>query len=647
MTPAARTTTPLALALCLTLGAASCTTKASPTEPPEGVPSATTAVQALAAGLTRGSLEKVALDVTATQANQELGVIMGGMDGLRPVVRPGEVTYDHAAGTARARLDQELTLGSQAVRWSSTATLTQRDGAWAVEWKPSIVHDSLDGGTRLRHIRDVPRRAAITSSDGLALVEPTVAYRVGVDKAATGQQEWETTARTLAALVDVDADSYATKVAAAGAQAFVPALTLREGRVPLEVKELAGVQVVPVEIPLAPSATFAVGILGGASEAGAEIVKESHGDVLPGDVVGTSGLQKRYDAQLRGTVGHRLEVVRRSQSGNDAGPSPTPALEPRSSASPVVRVLHDQAARPGQELATSLDRNLQERAEQALAQQKGIASLVVLKVGSGDVLAAANSPAAGANPDATVGHYAPGSTFKVVTSLALLRKGLTPSSSVPCTATTTVNGRVFKNYTDFPASKVGTISLTDALAHSCNTSFLALHQKLADGDLAQAAASLGMGVDHDAGFSSFYGSVPASGDVVTRAANMIGQGTVEASPMAMAGVAASVASGKTVVPWLVATKKPTQTGAELTATEARQLQEMMRAVVSTGSGKVLAGQMDGAKTGTAEFGTDTPPRTHAWMIAWNDQLAVAAMVKEGASGSRTAAPLIKDFLAAG
>ena len=60
-----------------------------------------------------------------------------------------------------------------------------------------------------------------------------------------------------------------------------------------------------------------------------------------------------------------------------------------------------------------------------------------------------------------------------------------------------------------------------------------------------------MGIDYDVGFPSFFGSVPDDSTATGRAAAMIGQGKVEASPMAMAAVVASVAAGETVIPHLV------------------------------------------------------------------------------------------------
>ena len=85
----------------------------------------------------------------------------------------------------------------------------------------------------------------------------------------------------------------------------------------------------------------------------------------------------------------------------------------------------------------------------------------------------------------------------------------------------------------------------------------------------------------------------------------------------------------------------------MTGSEAKQLQEMFRGVVTGGSAAFLAdvpGKPVSAKTGTAEYGKDNPPRTHAWMIATQGDLAVAVFVDDGKSGSQTAGPLLEEFL---
>jgi cell division protein FtsI/penicillin-binding protein 2 len=304
---------------------------------------------------------------------------------------------------------------------------------------------------------------------------------------------------------------------------------------------------------------------------------------------------------------------------------------------------------------TTLDKHLQTVAEKALSGVKPASALVAIRPSTGDLLAVANGEGSQGQSTATVGQYAPGSTFKVVSSLALLRAGLTPSTIVSCPLTTSVDGKAFKNYSDYPPSGIGRIPLSTAVANSCNTAFVGQRDKVSQADLADAAASLGLGVDHDIGFPAYFGSVPgsdsAAGGETGHAASMIGQGRVVASPMAMAAVAASVGAGRTVVPRLLsdqaesAAKPPTP----LKPSEAATLRMLMRGVVERGSGSILASLPPPpvlAKTGTAEFGDKAPLRTHAWMIAVHGDLAVAAFVDVGASGSGTAGPILLKFLQA-
>ncbi|HEY0773229.1 MAG TPA: penicillin-binding transpeptidase domain-containing protein, partial [Nocardioidaceae bacterium] len=267
---------------------------------------------------------------------------------------------------------------------------------------------------------------------------------------------------------------------------------------------------------------------------------------------------------------------------------------------------------------------------------------------TGELLAVASGPGSAGYSTATVGQYAPGSTFKVVSSLALLRSGMSPQDTVSCPPTTVVDGKEFKNYDDYPSGSLGRITLREAVAQSCNTAFVAQYDRLSPADLAGAAAALGLGKDHDIGFPAYFGQVPAEGSETERAAALIGQGRVLASPMAMAAVAGSVASGATVVPRLLAdTDAEATPETPLSGQEATALQELMAAVVQGGSGAGLAdvpGARVLAKTGTAEFGEKNPPETHAWMIAAQGDLAVAVFVGVGESGSQTAGPVLEEFL---
>ena len=305
----------------------------------------------------------------------------------------------------------------------------------------------------------------------------------------------------------------------------------------------------------------------------------------------------------------------------------------------------------GDPLATTLVPRLQQAAERILAPVGPPSALVAIRPSTGEILAAASGPGSAGYSTATVGQYAPGSTFKAVSSLALLRSGLTPDATVNCPRSTVVDGKTFENYDDYPSGANGRITFAQAVANSCNTALIDLRDK-AD-DLAGAAASLGLGVDHDLGFPAYFGQVPEPESETSRAASMIGQGQVLASPMAMAAVAASVQEGRTVVPYLLSEQTPDEAvgpGEELGEAESIALHNLLRGVVTTGSGRGLAdvpGPPVIAKTGTAEYGEpkrDGSLPTHAWMIAAQGDLAVAAFVEDGESGSGAAGPLVEQML---
>ena len=415
------------------------------------------------------------------------------------------------------------------------------------------------------------------------MVERAV-YRIGIDKAAIKPEQVKSSARRLARLVKIDASGYAARVAGAGKEAFVEAIVLRtsDKNLPLasDIRAIPGGTSIQDDLMLAPNRDFARPVIGVVGDATEEIVDASGGTVVGGDQVGLSGLQKRYDTQLRGTPGVRVQLVATKNSGSSASPSPTPSQSPSTAPKPVTVFEVQPVA--GKPLTTTLQVTLQKLAEKTLSKTKPAAALVAIRPSTGAVLVAANNSATNGQSLATVGQNPPGSTFKVVTSLALLRAGLTPDSPVTCPRTVNVNGREFHNYSDYPSSHLGSIDLRTALAKSCNTAFIGQRGKVKGSALADAAGSLGVGIDYDVGFPSFFGSVPEDSSSTGRAAALIGQGKVEASPLAMAAVVASVYDGKTVLPHLIKDQQADSKAKPLTKGEAAQLRAMMRGVVDRG-----------------------------------------------------------------
>ncbi len=590
------------------------------------------AAAGLATALGSGDFTGVAFaadsPVDVTTAYDDL---VSGLGELTPAVSAGDVTA--AGDAASATLSWSWSIAGQEWHYDTEAELTRVDQEWQVTWDPALVEPSLVEGEHLDATSVGARRGRVLGAHGEPLVTDRPVVRFGIDRSKVPPARAGASARSLAKLVGIDAGAYVKRVEAAGDKAFVEAIVYRRDDVPLAVVRgydaVKGAVTVSTELPLAPTREFAAPILGSVGEVTAEMIKEHPETYRVGDEAGLSGLQARYDEQLRGTPGSVVDAV-----GSDN----------------KRRELFRADAVDGKTLKLTLDLRLQETAEQLLASVGPASALVAIRPSTGAILVAANGPGNNGYNTATYGQLAPGSTFKSVSSLALLRAGLTPSSIVPCTSSITVDGRRFTNYSDYPADGIGRIPLRTALANSCNTAFISQAPKLGARDLGDAAASLGLGVDHDTGFPAYFGSVVPAASQTEAAADMIGQGKILASPMAMATVLASIQHGSVVVPQLVTSvdvAAPDVTA--LTRGEARRLRSMLHGVVTSGSGRLLAdvpGPPILAKTGTAEFERDGKLLTHAWMIGAQGDLAVAVFVDLGESGSGTAGPILEAFLRA-
>ena len=602
-------------------------------------PDARAATEILVAAMASGDFSQVPA-AAEVDIQAEWDIIMSGMDQITPQVSIDEVELSEDQEAATANLTVEWPFEAEPWSYPTTATFQLIDQDWTLQWRPELVHPSLSGSTRLTHHYLEAERADILGAGSVPIVTSREVLEVGLDKHHLGDVDTAAPAHALATLLGINPENYAARVAAAGPQAFVIALVIR-GTVPHDVPDgltdISGARALPSTRVLAPTREFAQGILGVVGPVDQETIDASGGRLGPGDSVGISGLQSQYETQLRGTPGHQVVMV-------DRPAGETPAPNQSADAAPTRDQLFRSEPTRGEPLQLTMDVEWQSRAEETLADVGNAASLVVLDRATGAILAAANGTGDEGNPNATLGHYPPGSTFKPVTALALVRKGLSATSEVECANSFTVEGRQFTNYSGLPANETGPTTLARAMAWSCNTALISQHAQVTPDDLSAAAASLGLGQDYDAGFPVFYGSVPPPLNTVGQAESMIGQGLVEASPVAMAGMAASIASGATVLPYLIEGKQPEPGGTPLSAKEATELQSMLEQVVTNGTGQSLQGVLDGAKTGTAEYGTENPPKTHAWMVGWDDEVAVAAFVADGGSGSSTAGPLIRQLL---
>ncbi|MCB5272538.1 Penicillin-binding protein A [Arthrobacter sp. SO5] len=599
-------------------------------------------------------------------ANDQLRAVFKALDPAKPAVEAGDLTLD--SGTATVPLTYSWKIGSGEWKYTTSAQLKKSGDKWLTIWNPATLVPDLAEGEILGTASQTPPRADILGAGDAKLVTYRPVVNVGIDKPLLASADPAASAAKLAQLVGADPAAYAQQVQAAGPEAFVAAITLRQdGRTitDAQIAEIPGARAIADQLPLAPTRTFARALLGTAAEANAEQIEKSGGALKAGDTTGTGGLQQQYDAQLRGTDGIQVYVEK-------------PGLTTEQKQALLNggrRVLFQLEIKAGTALKTTLDPNLQQLAEGILGKVGPASAIVALRPSTGAVLAAASGPGSNGYDTAMLGQYAPGSIFKIVDALAMLRNGLTPESAVDCPATLTVDGRTFKNAEGYPVSSLGSVTLRDAFAHSCNTAFINARDQVSQAQLESAATSLGVAVEAPGlGAGAFLGSVPGTAEGTGHAASMIGQGKVLMSPLAAAIMAGSVAKGAPVTPQLVlkpnasdpatpaagptasaaapssSAPAPAKTsGTPVTAAEAASLADMMRAVVTSGHTGFLAsvpGAPVGAKTGTAEFGKDNPPKTHAWIVAVHGDLAVAVFVEDGGLGATTSGPLLKEFLTA-
>lgn len=605
----------------------------------------------------------------AAAANDQLRNVFAALDPLKPAVEAGDVTLD--GDNASAPLNYTWTFGEAEWKYTVPAKFRKSGDKWLAVWDPATLAPGLADSEILSKGSQSPQRADILGAGDVPLVTYRPVVNVGIDKPQLVGADPADSAARLAALVGVDPAGYVQQVQASGAEAFVSAITLREeGRTITneQIAAIPGARAIPASVPLAPSRTFARAVLGTVGEATAEQIEASEGALTAGDVTGIGGLQQQYDEQLRGTD---AVVVRAQRADLTREQIQSAATDPR-------RVLFEVAPTPGTPLKTTIDPRLQSLAESTLQGVAPASAIVALRPSSGAVLAVASGPGSNGYNTAMLGQYAPGSIFKMVDSLAMFRNGLTPDSKVECTPTLTVDGRTFKNAEGYPEGSLGSVSLRDAFAHSCNTAFIAARNTVSQGQLEAAALAMGIAVEAPSlGAEAFLGSVPGEATGTEHAASMIGQGKVLLSPLAAAMMAGSVAKGAPVSPQLVmnpgggaaaagttsgstapaaqpsataTAEAPVTASAEpITAAEAASLAEMMRAVVTSGHAGFLSsvpGAPVGAKTGTAEFGKENPPKTHAWIVAVHGDLAVAVFVEDGGLGATTSGPLLKEFLTA-
>jgi penicillin-binding protein 2 len=313
---------------------------------------------------------------------------------------------------------------------------------------------------------------------------------------------------------------------------------------------------------LYPRSGFMAHMIGYVGEVTEDMLNQPQFELYnPGDVVGVSGIEKQYNNLLMGKNGSRRALV--DSRGREVGR------------------LDETPAEPGKQLKLSVDLDLQIAAEQALEGKNG--AIVAMDPRSGEILAMVSRPTFDPNhfavkiskdewnklitdPDkpllnkAIQAQLAPGSTFKVIMSVAGWQEGIAQTLHVNCSGGATFYGRRFGCWVK---NGHGPVDIEKAIYQSCDVFFYTLAEKLGIDRIAKYATALGLGQKTGIDLPNEVSGVMPSEEWKIRNFKQkwfagetisvgIGQGAIAITPVQlMRAVAAVSTDGRLVVPHVV------------------------------------------------------------------------------------------------
>ncbi len=394
--------------------------------------------------------------------------------------------------------------------------------------------------------------------------------------------------------------------------------------------------------------------------------------LLTGDIVGKSGVERRFDGRLRGDRGWQLVSV--NSLGRQIGDARI-ETEPNH----------------GRPLRVTLDMGMQRALYEGFREEAGGA--IFMDVETGGVLALVSTPSFDPNLFADgfttetwksiiedprrplhnrviASFYAPGSTFKVVMAIAGLETGtVDPSDRVFCNG-----GKSYykRRRLCWKRGGHGWVDMRKALAHSCNVYFYDLGKELGIDKIHEYGKILGIGrltgIDVP---GEEPGILPSRdwkrrtlreiwypGDTISVS---IGQGFLASTPVQLATMMASVARGTAPIPPRLIDGPPPESGRlPVSDTTLRIVRDALKQAVDEGTGReaTLGAYSAAGKTGTAQLvassaGVDSEDldkaiRDHAWFAGYapaeNPTIAFAIIVEHGGHGGVTAAPIVRKVL---
>jgi cell division protein FtsI/penicillin-binding protein 2 len=523
-------------------------------------------------------------------------------------------------GTAEATFTASVDLAEEGRVWiyHGRFGLSRADGTWKVQWAPSVVYPGLGQGERLAVVTQFPDRAAVLDAQGQPLQVPSLVYVVGVMPSALADPA--VTAEHFAQVTELDAAQVLGQITAAPPNQFLKLASFD----PATYSSLrSGLRTVPGLVVRRERARLfqarATGLVGEVGNETDPVLRNEGAFYLPGTTVGLSGLEARYQRQLLGTP--TTEVVAVTAAGTQVG------------------VLARWPGTAGTPVRTTISSKVQAAALAALRAASSPGAIVAVQASTGQVLAIAQHRVRGSQAaDVLNARMTPGTAFTIVSAAALLAAGLKTGSLISCENSFTVGGQTF-TFDGTGATK----PFSAAFADDCGTAFAGASERLNRSELDQVVKGFGIGADWSSlPVPAFSGSVPSAAGVADLAAETIGQGNVQMSPLAMAMVAAAVESGSWHTPQFVVDSGD-PSGTALSPSTMSGLHSLMRNAVRSGAahaanlpGTPVYGQVGLVRTGSTWT---------SWFVGFRGNIAFT-VIESGKTSRLSAAALAGAFLSA-
>jgi cell division protein FtsI/penicillin-binding protein 2 len=573
------------------------------------------------------------------------------------------------------------------IQRDTVMNLSLENGHWRIQWDDALILPELSGGNHLSMDYKIPSRANIYDRNGHALVAQQDAVAIGFNTGEINQNQQDelltlitrmTNGRIRPETLGPQVDNYRN-----------------HGGWYLPVTDIAADELAPYEarlsgfagVILQPFRTryyvddIAPHVVGYMSAIQKDEVEEmARLGYKWNERIGRDGLELWGEKYLAGKRGGTLYVM--DPSGK------------------TVTVLADSSTEPSQAIYTTLERDLQLGAQQAL--NGFIGAIVVLNKNTGEVLAMASSPSF--NPNlfeptnynsqllignlygedrplynrATQGQYPLGSVFKIVTMAAALKSGIyTPDTTYNCgyhfdeLVNVTLNDWTYDHFQkDGKTQPSGLLTLPQGLMRSCNPFFWHIGLDLFSRGMTTAISDMarGFGLSKPTGIeiSEETGNIPVPASPLDSTNNAIGQGATLVTPLQVADFVAAVGNGGTLYKPTVVEKivppdgQPTyvftptiSSHLPISNTDLTTIQDAMVSVIKDPHGTAhqvfpnfpyaVAG-----KTGTAQ---DPPRDPHAWFVGYTfvnrpdkPDIAVAVVLENQGEGSDWAAPIFRGIV---